>query len=78
MTYDLTKSDFETITIFLLEAPCDRRGFVKLSIGLLGLNDVRSIIEQREPEEIEELPSADPDLSLTMQNYLNSLRGSEV
>lgn len=77
MVYDLTRADFDQLTEALVSTEFPIR-FVKLSIGLLCTFDIRSIIEQRESEEQEELPSADPGLSLSELHYLTTLRGSEV
>ena len=76
LVWDLTKQDYEKLKTLLQQDPCPL--YVELSIGIIGIKEIRAIIEQRESEEQEELPSADPGLSLSELHYLTTLRGSEV
>jgi hypothetical protein len=47
ITYELTREDFEQIEQKLIEG----KPFASISIGIVGLKDIRSIIEQKEVEE---------------------------
>lgn len=51
ITYELTKEDFTEIETGLIEV----RTFAPISIGIVGLKDIRSIIEQKEVSEEPEL-----------------------
>lgn len=58
ITYDLTKDDLEAIEDQLFEG----RPFASITIGIVGLKDIRSIIEQKEPE-IELDESGEPTMN---------------
>jgi len=55
-TIDMTKADFDSICL-ALAAGTD---FVKISIGIQGLRDVRSIYERIDPKEVEEETKEQP------------------
>lgn len=64
MTFELTKEDFNHIEIGLTQAQTPT--FAPVSIGIIGLSNIKAVIEQKdaEPEEVDEgdtLPPLDQE-----------------
>jgi hypothetical protein len=66
LTYDLTKEDFESVKAALCHG--EEWKYVAVSIGIIGMENVRSIIEQKE-EELEEETPTDTNPPLDQESY---------
>lgn len=61
MVYDLTREDFDKIKKHMAGPPNVR--IIECSIGILNLQDVRSVIEQRVPKKPKPILAAHPNLT---------------
>lgn len=73
LTYELTKEDFQKVEEGLVSEEL-KASFVAVSIGVIGLNGVRSVIEQKEEEPEEEAEKALTDLPVLDQESYNWLK----
>lgn len=55
LIYELTEKDYQAVEKGLIQGIA----YVRISLGILGLEDVRSVIEQR-PKPVEELKASEP------------------
>lgn len=69
--YDITRADYGKIKEGLLE----NKTYTEISIGLLRLDDIRSVIEQKEEvvQQTEEKPAL-PPMSPEERTYYNQLK----
>ena len=74
LTYELTREDFQNIEDTLCGKT--KQAFVAVSIGVIGIDQVRSVIEQKEEEltEEEETEKALTDLPVLDQESYNWLK----
>lgn len=76
LTYELTKEDFQNVEDALTAdaTQLNRPKFVAVSIGVVGLDQVRSVIEQKEEEPEEEIERPLTDLPVLDQESYNWLK----
>lgn len=66
MTFELTKEDFNHIEVGLTQA----QGFAPVSIGIIGLSNIKAVIEQKDAEpEVEEETQGDTLPPLDQESY---------
>lgn len=80
LTYELTREDFEKVEQGLtgVNANPDGRAYIKVtahfvstSIGVIGLDNIRSVIEQKEPEQNDEPEVNESELPVLDQESYN-------
>ena len=69
LSYELTKDDYDNVEDSLVADPTPRR-FVSTSVGVIGLDNIRAVIEQKDVEqEVEEEPQNDTLPPLDQESY---------
>lgn len=68
MTFELTKEDFNHIEAGLTQAQTST--FASVSIGIIGLSNIKAVIEQKDAEpEVEQEPQSDTLPPLDQESY---------
>lgn len=78
LTYELTKDDFEEVETALTKN--EPRKYVAVSIGVIGMENIRSIIEQKEEEpqtDEEGNPLELPVLDQESYNWIKQYMGGD-
>ena len=69
MTFELTKDDFEEVKAGLTAAYMNKPIFASVSIGVIGLNNIKAVIEQKDEEPQEEVSTGDTLPPLDQESY---------
>lgn len=67
MTFELTKEDFNSVEAALCHG--EEWKYVAVSIGIVGLSNIKAVIEQKEQEEEETTPATDTLPPLDQESF---------
>ena len=75
MIYEITREDFAEVDLSLKMS----KPFATISVGIVGLRDIRAVIEQKEEEQEEQQPSQDtlPVLDQESYNWIKQYMGGD-
>lgn len=78
LTFELTKEDFDNVEKALTQGQAQQK-FTAVSIGVIGLDGIRSIIEQKDEEPQEDTPPEDtlPPLDQESYNWFKQFTGGD-